>query len=583
MYRTNNCGELRIKNVGEEVTLAGHIQRIRKMGSLNFLDLRDQYGITQIVLTDEQISKQKLVNETSIQVKGTVIERINKNSNLETGDIEIEAKELKILGKCKPNLPFEINDDYEKNKEDLRLQYRYLDLRNSKIHQNLLKRAEIMRVMREEMNNMGFVEIQTPIFTNTSPEGARDYLVPSRIHQGQFYALPQSPQQLKQLLMVSGFDKYFQIAPCFRDEDPRADRLPCEFYQLDFEMSYAEQEDVLKVLEILLYNTYTRTVKPGRVVDKPPFRRIQYKDAIEQYGIDKPDLRNPIILKDVTDVFKDSGIKIFENTNVIMQVVHKTDTRKKYDELTDYTKSILGAKGLAWAKIDNEGNLSGGVSKLLTDEVLNKLKKIEDISNDTSIFFIADEDRNRALKISGELRIKLGKEFDLLEKDVFRFCIINDFPMYEVNDDGKLDFAHNPFSMPIGGYEALEAKDPLDIIAYQYDVVCNGFEITSGAVRNNDIDLMVKAFEIVGYKKEEVEKRFGALYTAFQYGAPPHSGAAPGLDRIVMLITEVENVREITAFPKNKKAQDLMVNAPSYVLDEQLKELGLDKMLNVKK
>lgn len=573
MYRTKNCGELNISNVGEEVTLAGHIQKIRNFGSMVFIDLRDQYGITQVVLREELADK--LIPESSIQVIGEVVERTNKNSNLKTGDIEVTVNKLNILGKCKVNLPFEINEDYEKNKEDLRLEYRYLDLRNKKIKDNLLHRAEIMRVMREEMNNLGFVEIQTPIFTNSSPEGARDYLIPSRIHKGEFYALPQSPQQLKQLLMVSGFDRYFQIAPCFRDEDPRADRLPCEFYQLDFEMSYAEQDDVLDVLEISLYNTFKRTVKEGRVIDKPPFIRIPYKDAIEKYGIDKPDLRNPIILYNISDVFKDTDINIFKDKTIIMQIVPKTDSRRTYDELTEKVK-YFGGKGLAWVKIEENGEITGGISKLLNEDILDSLRKYVDIPNNSSIFLVADENKDLALKVSGELRIELGKVFDLIEKDVFRFCFITDFPMYELNDEGKLDFSHNPFSMPQGGLDALLNKEPLNILAYQYDVVCNGFEIASGAVRNHDIEIMVKAFEIAGYTAEDVKREFGALYTAFQYGAPPHAGAAPGIDRIIMLICEVENVREITAFPKNKKAQDLMVGAPSKVKQEQLDELGIE-------
>ncbi len=573
MYRTKNCGELNISNVSEEVILAGHIQKIRNFGSMVFIDLRDQYGITQVVLRDELADK--LTTESSIQVQGKVVERSNKNPNISTGDIEVNVENLKVLGKCKVNLPFEINEEYENNKEDLRLEYRYLDLRNRKIHENIIHRAEIMRVMREEMNNLGFIEIQTPIFTNSSPEGARDYLVPSRIHKGEFYALPQSPQQLKQLLMVSGFDKYFQIAPCFRDEDPRADRLPCEFYQLDFEMAYAEQDDVLNVLETLLYNTYVKTVKEGREVDKPPFLRIPYKEAIEKYGIDKPDLRNPLVLYNVSDVFNNTDIQIFKDKTTIMQVVNKIESRKVYDELTEKIKNI-GGKGLAWAKIEENGEITGGISKLLNEDILNKLREYTDISNNTSIFLIADEDKDLAYKLSGELRIELGKAFDLLKKDVFKFCFIMDFPMYELNDDGKIDFSHNPFSMPQGGLETLNTKDPLDILAYQYDVVCNGFEIASGAVRNHDIDIMVKAFEIARYSKEEVEKQFGALYTAFQYGAPPHAGAAPGIDRIIMLICEVENVREITAFPKNKKAQDLMVGAPSHVSQEQIDELGIE-------
>ena len=578
-YKTHNCGELRLTNKGEEVRLAGWVQRIRNLGSMTFIDLRDQYGITQIVVTDnEEVARvaNELVTECAITVTGKVLERTNKNSKIPTGEIEIEATKIEILGKCKNVLPFEINSEKADNslvKEDLRLEYRYLDLRNDKIHKNILLRSEIMKFLRAKMDEMGFYEIQTPILANSSPEGARDYLVPSRIHPGEFYALPQAPQQFKQLLMVSGFDKYYQIAPCFRDEDPRADRAPGEFYQLDFEMAFATQEDVFKVLEEVFTSTFKKFTTWK--VDDAPFVRIPFKEAMEKYGIDKPDLRNPLIIQDFTEIFKDGEFKAFEGKTIKAIVVPNggMQGRKFFDNMTEFAVNEAGAKGLAWVKQDEEGNYVGGIAKYITDEIKEKLQKVGVNKND-SIFFIADELKT-AQKIAGLVRIELGKRLDLIEKDAYRFCLIVDFPMYELSDEGTIDFNHNPFSMPQGGMDALLNKDPLEILAYQYDVVCNGYEMASGAVRNHDPELMVKAFEIAGYGEEDVKTKFGALYNAFMYGAPPHAGAAPGFDRMVMLIANEENLREIIAFPKNKKARDVLMGAPSSVRKEQLKDVHI--------
>ncbi len=578
MYRDHNCGELNIKNVGENVLIAGWIQKIRNLGSMTFIDLRDQFGITQIVVKDnEDLLNEinKLVTECVISAYGTVVERSSKNLKIPTGEIEIEAKEIKVLGKCKNVLPFEVNSETAgEAREDLRLEYRFLDLRNEKLHKNILLRSEIMKTIRGKMDELGFTEIQTPILANSSPEGARDYLVPSRLHPGEFYALPQAPQQFKQLLMVSGFDKYYQIAPCFRDEDPRADRAPGEFYQLDFEMSFAEQEDVFKVLEDVFTTVFKKHT--NWKVDRAPFKRIPYREAMEKYGIDKPDLRNPLIIQDATKLFENTEFNAFKNKTVKIIVVSEgaKQGRKFFDNMTDFAKEEAGANGLAWVKVDEQNGYTGGIAKFITDDIKSKLEKDYGVKINDAIFFIADE-FEKAQKIAGLVRIELGKRLDLLEKDVYRFCFITDFPMYELSDEGTIDFNHNPFSMPQGGKEALENKDPLDILAYQYDVVCNGYEMASGAVRNHDPELMVKAFEIAGYSENEVETRFGALYNAFQYGTPPHAGAAPGLDRMVMLISNAENIREIIAFPKNKKARDLLMRAPSKVTEKQLQDVHI--------
>lgn len=576
MYRDHNCGELNIKNVNEVVELAGWVQRIRNLGSMMFVDLRDQYGITQIVINDDKLKEQmnNIYEESVISVKGKVSERSNKNSKIPTGDIEVVADKIELLGKCKSTLPFEINSekvDISNVREDLRLQYRYLDLRNNKIHNTILLRSKIMKSIRREMDELGFTEIQTPILANSSPEGARDYLVPSRLHAGKFYALPQAPQQFKQLLMISGFDKYYQIAPCFRDEDPRADRAPGEFYQLDMEMCFATQEDVFKVIERIIPRIYKEHT--DWKVDDGPFVRIPYREAMEKYGIDKPDLRNPLIIKDATELFVNTEFNAFKGKTIKVIVVPNgaKEGRKFFDSMTEFAVNEAGAKGLAWVKVDDDNNLTGGISKFVSDEIKTEIgAKAGD-----SIFFIADEFK-AAQKIAGLVRIELGKRLDLIEKNVYKFCWINDFPMYEYNEDEeKIDFNHNPFSMPQGGLEALETKDPLDILAYQYDLVCNGYEVASGAVRNHNPEIMVKAFEIAGYTEEDVKKKFGALYTAFQYGTPPHAGIAPGLDRMVMLIANTDNIREVIAFPKNKKARDVMMNAPSKVTDKQLSDVHI--------
>ena len=502
------------------------------------------------------------------------MERTSKNSKIPTGEIEVVAQSLEVLGKCKNILPFEINTDQEV-REDLRLEYRFLDLRNEKLHNNILLRSKILKTLRDKMDELGFTEIQTPILANSSPEGARDYLVPSRLNPGEFYALPQAPQQFKQLLMVSGFNKYYQIAPCFRDEDPRADRAPGEFYQLDYEMSFATQEDVFKVMEEVVPYTFEKFT--NWKVDKGPFIRIPYKEAMEKYGIDKPDLRNPLIIKDATKCFEGSEFKAFENKTIKAIVVPKgaKQGRKFFDKMGEFAMTDeVGAKGLAWTKFEEDGSIQGGIAKFITDEIKEQLKLEIGVKENDAVFFIADEFA-KAQKIAGLVRIELGKRLDLLEKDVYRFCFIVDFPMYELSDEGTIDFSHNPFSMPQGGLDALNNKNPLDILAYQYDLVCNGYEMASGAVRNHNPEIMVRAFEIAGYTEEDVKNRFGALHNAFQYGTPPHAGAAPGVDRMVMLIENSQNIREVIAFPKNKKARDLLMRAPSVVTEKQLEDVHI--------
>ena len=575
IYRTHTCGELNINNVNEEVKLSGWVQKIRNLGGMVFIDLRDEFGITQILIDNKLEDKIKnLTTESCLRVEGNVVERTSKNPNMPTGEIEVKAVEIEILGKCKNVLPFEVNTNQEV-REDLRLEYRFLDLRSEKLHNNILLRSKILKAIRDKMDELDFTEIQTPILANSSPEGARDYLVPSRLNPGEFYALPQAPQQFKQLLMVSGFNKYYQIAPCFRDEDPRADRAPGEFYQLDFEMSFATQEDVFKVIEEVVPSTFEEFT--NWKIDKGPFIRIPYKEAMEKYGIDKPDLRNPLVIQDVTECFKDTEFNAFKGKTVKVIVVPDGNNqgRKFFDKMGEFAMSNdVGAKGLAWAKIDENGEVTGGIAKFVTPEIKEQLQEKYDAKNNCAMFFIADEFA-KAQKIAGLVRIELGKRLDLLEKDVYRFCFIVDFPMYELSDEGTIDFSHNPFSMPQGGLEALNTKDPLDIYAYQYDLVCNGYEMASGAVRNHDPEIMVKAFEIAGYTEDDVKERFGALYNAFQYGTPPHAGAAPGIDRMVMLIADSQNIREVIAFPKNKKARDLLMRAPSVVSNEQLKDVHI--------
>ena len=576
MYRTKNLGELRIENIGEIVELAGWVQRVRNLGGMIFIDLRDEDGITQVVVNDDKLQEmaKKLNTESCIHIKGNVVERASKNPKMPTGDIEVIAKDIEVLGECKSVLPFEINSEIDA-REDLRLEYRFLDLRNEKIHNNILLRSKILKFIRDKMDELGFPEIQTPILANSSPEGARDYIVPSRLNPGEFYALPQAPQQFKQLLMVSGFNKYFQIAPCFRDEDPRADRAPGEFYQLDFEMAFSTQEDVFKVIENVVPSIYEHFT--DWKVDKGPFIRIPYREAMEKYGIDKPDLRNPLIIQDATDVFKNTEFNAFKDKTIKIIVVPNgaEQGRKFFDKMGDFaTSDEVGAKGLAWTKINAENQVEGGIAKFITDDIKEELINKFGAKDNSSIFFIADE-FTKAQKIAGLVRIELGKRLDLIEKNAYKFCFIVDFPMYELTEEGKIDFGHNPFSMPQGGLESLETKEPLDILAYQFDLVINGLEMASGAVRNHDPKIMIKAFEIAGYTEEDVKNRFGALYNAFQYGTPPHAGAAPGIDRMVMLIADSQNIREVIAFPKNKKARDLLMRAPSKITEEQLKDVHI--------
>ena len=575
MYRTHNLGELNIKNVGEEVELSGWIQKIRNLGGMIFIDLRDEFGITQIVINDSKMQEEakEYTTESCIHICGKVVERSSKNPKMATGEIEVVANKVEVLGKCKNVLPFEINTDQEV-REDLRLEYRFLDLRNEKLHKTILLRSKVLKTLRDKMDELGFTEVQTPILANSSPEGARDYLVPSRIHAGEFYALPQAPQQFKQLLMVSGFNKYYQVAPCFRDEDPRADRAPGEFYQLDFEMSFATQEDVFKVIEEVISHTFKKLTTWK--VDEGPFVRIPYKEAMEKYGIDKPDLRNPLIIQDVTKVFEGTEFNAFKDKTIKAIVVPNgaEQGRKFFDKMTEFAVEECNAKGLAWTKFETDGTVAGGIAKFITEEAKQKLEKEYNVKSGDSIFFIADE-FHTAQKIAGLVRIELGKRLDLIEKDVYKFCFIVDFPMYELSDEGTIDFCHNPFSMPQGGLKALEEKDPLEVLAYQFDLVGNGYEMASGAVRNHNPEIMVKAFEIAGYSEEDVKTRFGALYNAFQYGTPPHAGAAPGIDRMIMLIADSNNIREVIAFPKNKKARDLLMRAPSVVSKQQLDDVHI--------
>ena len=481
IYRTHNCNELRIEDINQEVRLSGFVQKIRNLGKMLFIDLRDENGITQIVINEELIDQTKdITSECTLAITGKVVERSNKNKNIPTGEIEVVASKLEVLGKCKNSLPFEVNIPNQNVREDLRLEYRFLDLRNEKLHNNILKRSKILKDFRDEMNNLGFCEIQTPILANSSPEGARDFLVPSRLHPGEFYALPQAPQQFKQLLMVSGFEKYYQIAPCFRDEDPRADRSPGEFYQLDFEMSFVEQDDVFKVVEQVIPNVFEKNTE-GWNVDHGPFIRIPYREAMEKYGIDKPDLRNPLIIQDVTDIFEETEFKAFSGKIVKAIITNNMEEkfRKFFDNMSNYAVEELDAKGLAWVKFDENMNLTGGISKFIDENRCSKLVERLNVTKGSAIFFIADEKLEVAQKIAGGVRIKLGQELDLLEKNVYRFCWIVDFPMYELSDEGTIDFNHNPFSMPQGGMEALRTKDPLDILAYQFDLVGNGLELAS--------------------------------------------------------------------------------------------------------
>ena len=584
MLRTHTCNELSIKNIGENVTLSGWIDTIRDHGGVLFVDLRDHYGITQVVFSDDSLLT-GISKETVVKINGCVSKRDDEtiNSKLTTGMIEVKANALEVLGPCLSTLPFEIGAS-DQIREDVRLKYRYLDLRNRKIHDNIVLRSKVLSYLRNQMEELGFLEIQTPILTASSPEGARDYLVPSRKHKGKFYALPQAPQQFKQLLMTSGFDKYFQIAPCFRDEDARQDRSPGEFYQLDFEMAFATQEDVFDVAEKVLYNTFTKFT--NKKVSQPPFRKISFAESMLKYGTDKPDLRNPLEIKDLTDFFaKHEFLNIngrtipFKNKlvrGIVANYLVKSGEGKKAFEkaIDEYSRSIGMKFGIGYITLEN-GEYKGPIAKFLTEEQKVELTKLVNISEGESLFFISDS-ASVINKLSGEMRTWIAKELNLIKNDSFEFCFIVDFPMYELNEEtNKIDFTHNPFSMPQGGMDALLNKNPLEIYAYQYDIVCNGVELSSGAVRNHNPNIMKKAFEIAGYTEEDLKKKFGALYNAFAHGAPPHAGMAPGVDRMIMLLADEESIRDVIAFPLNGNAQDLLMNAPGEVSELQLREVHI--------
>ena len=574
-YRTHNCNEIGLEDVGKKVRIAGWVETIRDLGGLVFLDIRDMYGITQVVTSGEIDAvdfASHIPIESTVTVFGSVKKRDEEtvNPKIKTGLVEIQIEDIKVLGKRVKNLPFEVNTDQE-IREDLRLQHRYLDLRNTRLQNNLKLRAEVLQFLRSQMIEQGFLEVQTPILTSSSPEGARDYLVPSRLHVGKFYALPQAPQQFKQLLMVSGIDKYFQIAPCFRDEDARADRAPGEFYQLDMEMSFATQEDVFTAIEPVMYNTFKKF--SNKKIAEYPFPRITYKDAMLKYGTDKPDLRNPLYIIDLSDFFKKCTFKPFIDRTVRAIKVKGHLSKGFHEKMLQYAMSI-GMGGLGYLEVQEDLSFKGPIDKFIPDDLKKTLLELADLEKEDTIFFIADNEA-RATELAGQIRDELGIRLDLIDKDVFQFCWIIDFPMFELDEHEKLAFSHNPFSMPQGGLEALEKQNPLDILAYQYDIVCNGIELSSGAVRNHDIEIMLKAFSMAGYTEEEVKSKFGALYTAFQFGAPPHAGIAPGVDRMLMLLSNSDTIREVIAFPLNSKAQDLMMGAPSNVKREQLRDVHI--------
>ena len=570
-YRTHNCGELRESNVGQKVKVAGWLSGIRDLGAVVFFVLRDFYGMTQGVASDEETKAlvRSIPRESTISVEGEVVRRSSPNPDMPTGMIEIVPSRIEVLGRCYEQLPFEVASSVQ-SREDSRLRYRFLDLRNPEVKEKIVFRAKVVSWLRNKMTEMGFLEIATPILTGSSPEGARDFIVPSRLHPGKFYALPQAPQQYKQLLMTSGFDRYFQIAPCFRDEDARADRSPGEFYQLDTEMCFAGQEDVFAVMEEVLTGIFTAF--SDKKVDKGPYRRISYRDAMRDYGTDKPDLRNPLIIKDVTDILSGAAPFFTEDKTVKAVAVEKfSETRKFIDALAEKVKQN-GAENMYWFRLDDNGAPVGGISKFVGDR-LDALRERLGIGAGSFVAIVAE--KSGADKQAGFVRTELGVGLDLLEKDAYRFCWIVDFPMYEYDDEGNLTFCHNPFSMPQGGLEALETKNPLDILAYQYDSVVNGVELSSGAVRNHEPAIMEKAFEIVGYGKDVIEKKFSALYNAFKFGAPPHAGIAPGVDRIVMLLLGEPNIREVIAFPMDRNARDLLMGAPSEVTERQLADVHI--------
>lgn len=571
-YRTHNCGQLNKSHIDQQIALAGWVDTIRDHGGVVFIDLRDHYGVTQIVVNDEAMLV-GAAKECVISVKGILRQRASEtvNPKISTGEVELKVNSLEVLSKAVFQLPFEIGQSTQ-TREDVRLKYRFLDLRNPHVHQNIITRAEITRFLRAKMEELGFLEIQTPILTSSSPEGARDYLVPSRKHKGMFYALPQAPQIFKQLLMVSGFDKYFQIAPCFRDEDSRADRSPGEFYQLDFEMSFASQEDVFEVAEKVLYDTFAKFSR--KRVSPAPFKRIPYRESMLKYGTDKPDLRNPLLIEDLTKFFEDVEFAPFKNRPVRGIVAKNCAVQSKsfFEKMLAFATEI-GMKGLGYISVLQDMQLKGPIVKFLSPEKQQELVKTLNLQENDSLFFICDAEK-LVDKLSGQIRTELGKKLDIIDKDSFEMCFVTDFPMYGQNEEtGEIEFTHNPFSMPQGEMQALTEMSPLDIKAYQYDIVCNGVELSSGAVRNHRPDVMLKAFEIAGYTKEDIESKFSALFNAFHYGAPPHAGMAPGLDRIVMLLTGQESIREVVAFPMNANAQDLLLGAPGTVTEMQLREV----------
>ena len=573
-YRTHTCGELSEAQIGQKTRVAGWVENIRDHGGIQFIDLRDQYGVVQVVIREEKLLA-GVNRECVVTVAGPVLKRDEDtvNPKIATGAIEVEAESLEILGKSVSGLPFEVPSSTE-TKEEIRLKYRYLDLRNKKVHDNIVFRSKVITFLRQKMNELGFLEIQTPILTASSPEGARDYLIPSRKHHGKFYALPQAPQQFKQLLMVSGFDRYFQIAPCFRDEDARADRSPGEFYQLDFEMAFATQEDVLSVAEEVLSETF-KTFS-DKTVSETPFPRIPFAEAMLKYGTDKPDLRNPLVIIDLSDLFVTSDFKPFQGKCVRAINVPGCASQPKsfFENMLSFATSI-GMKGLGYVKVEEDMSYKGPIDKFLTGEQRAEIAKRAGLAPGSVLYFIADSKLD-APKLAGQIRTELGRRLDLLGEDAFRMCFITDFPMFELDEEtGKAAFTHNPFSMPQGGLDALLHKDPLEINAYQYDIVCNGVELSSGAVRNHDLDVMRKAFEIAGYTEEDLIGKFSALYNAFQYGAPPHAGMAPGVDRMVMLLKDEENIREVIAFPMNSNAQDLLMGSPCEVTEQQLREVHI--------
>lgn len=574
VYRECTLDKISENDIGKEMKVAGWVENIRDHGGVSFIDLRDMYGVLQVVMRDTSLLK-GISREDCVSITGGIEKRDEEtyNPKIPTGTIELEAHSVEILGKVYQQLPFEIVTSRE-IREDLRLKYRFLDLRNRKVMDNMIFRSKVIAFLRQKMTEMGFLEVQTPILCASSPEGARDYIVPSRHYKGRFYALPQAPQQYKQLLMVSGVDKYFQIAPCFRDEDARADRSPGEFYQLDFEMSFATQEDVFRAGEEVLTATFEKFAPEGYEVTKAPYPVISYQQAMLEFGTDKPDLRNPLRIIDLSEFFSRCSFKPFQNRTVRAIRIHGQQSKGFHERMLKFAMEI-GMSGLGYLEVQEDLSYKGPIDKFIPQEMKGELRELAGLEKDDTIFFIADR-QERAASLAGQIRNELGNRLDICEKKAFRFCFVNDFPMFERDPETKkIGFTHNPFSMPQGGLAALNTKDPLEILAYQYDIVCNGVELSSGAVRNHSLDIMVKAFEIAGYDEEVLKQKFGALYNAFQFGAPPHAGMAPGVDRMIMLLREEENIREIIPFPMSGTAQDLMCGAPGEVTEQQLREVHI--------